>query len=280
MPYSKLYGYHLSMGSLTIFSVATDRYLEHWINLVRSSSGFTENNLSVQWILFTNREGEIPSDIKLNMRDMLLIKPVESLIWPMPTLLRYKLLSNVSDEITGEIILYLDADMLFANSVSLSDLTNSIGNNKISLVKHPGYFRPRSISRIRFYAFNPIFILKDIKLRVMNGSLGTWEKNSKSCAYVPRNQRKEYVCGGAWFGNKDAIIEMCELLSERVEIDLSKGIIAKFHDESHLNWYSVTYNCSISDPSFCFEPTYPQLFSIKPKIIAVNKAIDLRLYRK
>lgn len=266
------------MTSLTIFSVATDHYLGYWVNLVRSSRGLIEDNLSVQWILFTNRAGEIPPDIKLGMRDTLLIKSVESLIWPLPTLLRYKFLSSVSDEISGSIVLYLDADMSFVNSVLSSDLTNSIGNNQISLIKHPGYFRPKGASRIRLYAFHPIFILKDIKLKVTNGSLGTWEKNTKSCAYVPRDKRKNYVCGGSWFGKKTAIIKMCKTLSERVEIDLSKGIIAKFHDESHLNWYAVNYNCSIVDPSFCFESKYPQLFGIEPKIIALDKAIDSRLY--
>jgi hypothetical protein len=88
---------------------------------------------------------------------------------------------------------------------------------------------------------------------------------------VPRRKRKVYVCGGTWFGKKNSIIELCELLSHRTNEDLSNQVMAKFHDEGHLNWYAANHEVSIVNPKFCLEQSYPQLAGLKPIIIAVDK---------
>ena len=118
------------------------------------------------------------------------------------------------------------------------------------------------------------FILKDLRDFLHIGGLGSWERNPDSLAFVPRNARKNYVCGGCWFGSKKEVLEMCKMLCDRVKQDLQKNKIAKFHDESHLNWFATHFPFELESSEFCFDPSYPQLKRIQPLIEAVNKNID------
>ena len=259
------------MAKLTIFSVATDRYLEFWLELLSSAEHFIDKDLNVQWILFTNRENDIPRAVSERLGTNLVTFRFESSPWPMPTLLRYELLASAAEIVEGEIVMHLDADMLFASSLSRADLHQAMGNQKVALVKHPGFFRPKKLARILFYLRNPTYIFRDLKSQILNGGIGSWENNHDSLAFVNRKDRSIYVCGGAWFGKRESIIDLCRLLSERIQKDLSKNIIAKFHDESHLNWFAANHEVSAVSPRFCFELSYPQLIGITPKIIAVDK---------
>ena len=259
------------MKQLTIFSVATDRYLDFWIDLVHSAEEFLAKDLTVQWVIFTNRRSEIPQKLTLRLGKDLLIVDFESVPWPMPTLLRYELLTRVKQNIEGEIVLHLDADMLFKGRVSRNDLIQAMGKKELALVRHPGFYRPRKFARIKFYFMHPFFIFRDVRLFFLHGGIGSWEMNYKSLAYVPRRRRNVYVCGGTWFGKRKSVIELCEILSHRTKMDLSNGVMAKFHDESHINWYAANHEVSIVDSRFCLDPSYVQLAGIKPLIVAVDK---------
>jgi hypothetical protein len=189
----------------------------------------------------------------------------------MPTLLRYELLAKAADKVEGEIVMHLDADMVFADSITKNDLIQAIGIHEIALVSHPGYFRPSKFVKVIFYLENPRYILSDLKSHLLSGGIGSWEKNSDSLAFVSRKDRRIYVCGATWFGKKSSIIDLCTSLSLRIREDLSKNVIAKFHDESHLNWFAANNSFSLLSPKFCYDENYPQLSGIKPTLIAVEK---------
>jgi hypothetical protein len=259
------------MTQLTIFSVATDRYLEFWLDLLGTAEQFIDQDLNVQWILFTNRENDIPRAVSERLGTNLVTVRFESSPWPMPTLLRYELLAKAADKIEGEIVMHLDADMLFAGSLTKRDLIQALGNQEIALVRHPGYFRPSKFAKVIFYLGNPRYILSDVKSWLLKGGIGSWEKNSDSLAFVSRENRKVYVCGATWFGRKNSVIDLCSSLSLRIQEDLSRNVIAKFHDESHLNWFAANNTFSLLSPKFCYDENYPQLSGIKPTLIAVEK---------
>jgi hypothetical protein len=65
---------------------------------------------------------------------------------------------------------------------------------------------------------------------------------------------------------------MAETLMQNIELDLQSDFIANFHDESHLNAFIVDKKIKILTPEFCYEPSYPQLKKISPKIVAVDKS--------
>ena len=55
-------------------------------------------------------------------------------------------------------------------------------------------------------------------------------------------------------------------------LSLKNGIIAKFHDESHLNAFaSQSKSITWLNPEYCFEPSYPNLNSLDPYLHVVDK---------
>ena len=67
------------------------------------------------------------------------------------------------------------------------------------------------------------------------------------------------------------MIELSEQLAERIDEDSSKGIVAIWHDESHLNWWATMHAHDIASPAYCFSPDFPALKQLRPKIQAVDK---------
>jgi len=256
---------------LTIVTIATDRYIHFWVELLESALKFIDLEISVEWILFTNMSEKLTSK-QLESRIKVTIVEQESLVWPYPTLLRYGLISENAENFNGQIVMHLDADMLFVAPLGENDLGFGKTAPFIKLIPHPGYFRPTGAARLNLYLRHPKLVLRDMRTIFRYGSLGTWEVRKTSLAYVPRGKREVYVCGGTWLGTRNEILDMCDNLSKRVDEDLSHEMIAVFHDESHLNWYASNYEVEIGSPSMCFDPSYPQLLELAPIIEAVNKS--------
>jgi hypothetical protein len=103
------------------------------------------------------------------------------------------------------------------------------------------------------------------------GGLGTWENRKKSSAYVPRRSRKVYVCGGFWLGKKSSFEKLVSKLDAETNIDLANGVVAKWHDESHLNKWASENACTVLEPSFCYDASYIWLKNLPEIIQAVRK---------
>jgi hypothetical protein len=69
--------------------------------------------------------------------------------------------------------------------------------------------------------------------------LFTYERNKESLAYIPPRQKGayHYYMGGFNGGRTPEFLKLCRTLAENIRKDHEKGIIARFHDESHLNRY-------------------------------------------
>lgn len=258
------------MTKYSVISIATgDKYLNYWFEMVKS---FKSNLLEINQITFyiltddivkAKKYGEI---LELNL-SVHLIPPYR---WPEATLMRYKEILNIQDFIQSEILIYLDADMLVKKDF-IKLLEPEKWFNDIALVAHPGYWRPKKFELMRIYLKSPKCLIKDLWRHLSVGGLGAWETNKLSKAFVRRIQRKEYVCGGAWFGKRKQLIAMISECSKNVEFDLQVGLIAKWHDESHLNYWSANNQTTILNPSFCFDPTYINLATLPEYIRAVRK---------
>ena len=271
MSYGYIYGVDQQNYDLTVFTVATDRYILFWSEMVTSYLKSCNSKTRTQWIVFTDKEDQISPELIHKLGDSLLIVKITHREWPFPTLLRYEYLLSVSHKVQGRLLMHLDADMLFLDNIDFQVIEKSIGSKGIILVSHPGYYRPHGFRKINFYLRNLKYLIKDVKTIALYGGIGAWECNKSSLAFVPRKLRVNYVCGGVWIGRKNEIINLCTQLSSRIEEDLKFGIIASFHDESHLNWYQSVHSFDLLSPEFCFEPSYPQLRGLNPKILAVNK---------
>ena len=238
-----------------------------------------DSSVKIQWIVFTDKKNEIDPELISKLGNSLLVINTPHQEWPFPTLLRYQYLLKVSEQVHGRIIMHLDADMLFVGDLNLHVIEKSLGSKGVNLIKHPGYYRPRGIEKFQFYATHPKYLARDVKIRVLFGGLGTWERNKLSRAFVHRRSRENYVCGGVWFGKNPEILKLCKELSQRINEDLEGGIVALFHDESHLNWYQATNHLPLLNPELCYDSSYPQLKNLEPKILAVDKNAEVTWVR-
>lgn len=82
---------------------------------------------------------------------------------------------------------------------------------------------------------------------------------------------KNYYCGGFNGGTVREFIDMADAIREGVDVDSRTGIVAKWHDESHLNKYLSIYPPSrILSSDYC----YPENELHKPnraKIVCLEK---------
>lgn len=260
--------------SIGILSIATNSYLGYWQSMVRSLLQEVGNIQSVHLYLFTDsvREAEVFVS-QLNILQVTIIE-IPSYAWPEATLYRYSIYSKYEELFKNDILMHLDADMII-NSDFILRVKDLFANSGMALVSHPGFWRPnRPISILRLYLTQPKKLYSDIKMKVFMGGLGSWEVNILSSAYVPRINRLTYVCGGTWLGTRKEFIDLVKELEDSVKNDELKGIVAIWHDESHLNKWASRNSYIRLTPEFCFDGSYPQLRGMTPLITAVDKTME------
>ena len=247
---------------ITFFCIATNGYIKYARNLLESLDNLS-SPAEVQIILLSDTE--IPSFQTQNI----IVTNIEiaSLSWPWATLMRYHLITNYIDLAMSENICYIDADSIVHEPFWETPIFESARNGLI-FVQHPGYFRgipaKNFFGRIRD-------LIKDFKLFTLEGGLGNWEKRKISSAYVDRRRRNTYVCGGVWMGKLNSIKTMSRKLQENVDLDLADNLIARWHDESHLNRYYVNSNAHLVGPEFCFARNRANLRGRNMIIEAIDK---------
>jgi hypothetical protein len=247
---------------VTFFCIATNGYIEYANSLLTSIDRLSSPG-EVQVILLSDKE--LPS-FQINNIILTNIK-ITSLAWPWATLMRYHLITSHINLSISENICYVDADSIVHEPFWKTDIFDSVPHGLI-FVQHPGYFRGDSKHTYKRLLTN---FIKDLKLSLVEGGLGNWEKNRNSAAYVHRRSRKVYVCGGVWMGKLNCIREMSQQLQTNVDIDLSKNLIARWHDESHLNQYYANNKSRLVGPEFCFAKNRTNLQGVDMIIEAVDK---------
>lgn len=251
------------MISIGIIAIATNQYFDYWLKLHQSIVENPNPNFSYRLHLFTDR---MLSDEAINSLDSVIhtsIYKIPNLQWPDATLLRFHIISLHSRSLTEDILMYVDADSAFVRPLEF-DIDPSRWNLGLALVAHPGYAKIISNA-------GPINLMRRLRLIITNGAVGTWEKNRNSLAYVERKLRRSYVCGGVFIGERDQFLSLSVELANRVEIDLNNGIIALWHDESHLNWFASYSAPTILDSRYCSLADINAPVNERPYIIALDK---------
>lgn len=211
--------------------ICTNKYIRFLTPLIESADKFFLKNQSVTYFIFTDKEVELETN-----RNLVVI-PTEHKEWPWMTLGRYKLFSDNSDKLSEmDYLFYCDVDMLFVDVVG-----NEILGERVGTI-HPGFL----------------------------GGRGTPETNPKSLACVFLYERISYFAGGFNGGSSKEYLLMSKRLSKNIELDYQNGIIAIWHDESHLNRYFINNKPTvILEPSYC----YPESWNLpyQKKLLALDK---------
>lgn len=211
--------------------IATNKYTEFVQPLIKSADKHFLRNQDVTYFVFTNKDLDVQSDREV------VITSVEHKEWPWMTLGRYGI-SHKNKDLFSEMnyLYYCDADMLFAGEVG-----DEILSDRVATI-HPGY----------------------------RGSRGTPETNPQSLACVYPHERMIYFAGGFNGGSKDEYLKMAGVLNSNIIEDHRKGIIAVWHDESHMNRYFIDNPpTKVLDPSYC----YPESLNLPydKKLLALDK---------
>jgi histo-blood group ABO system transferase len=137
--------------------------------------------------------------------------------WPRPTLMRYHTILEQRDELQQyDYIFYMDVDLRVVNRIAPEEILS----HGITAVLHGGF---------------PT----------------TFERRTESTAYVGSNP--PYYQGTIVGGPTASFLRMCKIISWNIDEDDSHGIVAVWHDESHLNRYLLDNPPSkVLSPAYCF----------------------------
>jgi len=222
---------------ICILSIATNKYIQFVERLLDNIEENFLNGHEIECLLFTDHEVKTSDNIKVSQ--------IEHEPWPMPTLKRYNYFVKEREFISQfDYCFYFDVDMGIINKVGDEVLSDLVAT------QHP------------YQTFYP----KEQR---------SYDRNQKSLAYVAQGEEGDnYYAGGFNGGSTERFLEMSEVISKRVDEDLKNGVIALWHDESHMNRYLIDNPPTLSlTPSYCFaeeqlnNPQYPY----EPKIIALKK---------
>lgn len=97
-----------------------------------------------------------------------------------------------------------------------------------------------------------------------------YERNKKSLAYIPPFRGPyAYYMGGINGGTAPKYMEMIRTLARNIRQDYANGIVACFHDESHINRYFWQHKCKVLPFPYCWPEEWESDFA--PKIVFRNK---------
>lgn len=217
--------------NIGLLIIATNKYIGFLQPLIDSADNFFLKNHVVTYFIFTDQ------DIILNSNRNIKIIKIEHKDWPWMTLGRYKIFINHVDILSKEDYLYYcDVDMKFVDEVGDEILGDRVAT------QHPGYY----------------------------GRRGTPETNQISTSFVSPNEEMQYFAGGFNGGRSEEYLKMSKIISTNIDIDYSKGIIAIWHDESHMNRYFIDNPPTvILPPSYCYGESMDIPFN--KRLIALDK---------
>lgn len=167
----------------------------------------------------------------------------EKQVWPLPTLLRYKIFNSQYDTLRSfDFVFFANANLLFVDQVGEEILPV---NHGLCVVLHPGFYAEPDNCNF------------------------TYERNSASTAFIPYGNGEHYFMGGFNGGTGVEFMEMSRSLEKNIDDDTLHGLTAVWHDESHLNRYMLDRAPLILNPSY----GYPEGSSLpfQPRIIIRDK---------
>ena len=223
---------------ICILTIATNQYLQFVEKLYDDIAAKFLPQHEVNCLLFTDHEIEETSD---NVR----VHYIDHEPWPMPTLKRYNYFVKEEDFILDhDYCFYLDADMRIDAPVGEEILDDLVATRH----GYQSFHDPKDQS---------------------------FDRNPESLAYVsPDEKTVTYYAGGFNGGKTENFIEMSRVIADRVNKDLENGVVALWHDESHMNRYLIDNPPTLSlTPDYCYAEEFIGTdYPFKnPKIIALKK---------
>lgn len=229
---------------LAVVFIGTGRYLDFLPKWYESCEKYLVPNIEKEYYVFTDGELSNPPDNMIPYYQ-------EHLSWPYITLLRFGTILRASDFLSkSDWVLFLDADMLPVAEVIEEELFT---DKKYIGVQHPCHY---------------------LKMPPHDKFPGAFETSEKSTAGIKEGDDiSVYFQGCLWGGKVPYVIDMMQELEKRTQDDLSRDVIALWHDESQMNKFFTERreDVHILKPSFAYPEVFSQYCDFEPKIVHLAK---------
>lgn len=227
-----------------ILYICTWKYDVFWKDFYISCEKYFLKNHEKHYFVFTDSEKIFDSENNKNIH----IFEQKNIWWPYNTLMRFHIFLSQKEELKKmDYLFFCNANLEIKKEIWDEILSN---DEWLIMTQHFWYYNK---SNKKF----------------------TYDRNVKSTAYIKKWEWKIYVAG--WFNwwTSKAFLEMCKDLSENIDIDKKNGIIALWHDESHLNKYILTHRYKLLPPAYLYPEWWKIPFDCKILIRDKFKWVDV-----
>ena len=206
-----------------IFYICTGRYSIFWKAFYESCEKFFLPDVEKHYYVFTDSD-DIPSDVP-NITKY--FRSPQG--FPLDSLLRFDMFIDIEDEASScDYLFFFNSNMQFQRVVQPDEILPGQDDNGLVVVLHPGYYDKK----------DSLFL--------------PYEKHRRSSAYIPYSKAEhyEYYMGGVNGGTSSAYYDLIHQCSKNIHTDMDNGVLALYHDESHLNRYVHGKKVRVLTPSF------------------------------
>ena len=231
------------MKKVAVLYIATGKYVRLWPGFLESAEKYLLKSCEVEYFVFTDVDHLAEEEDNPRIHRIF----QEPMPWPYTTLLRFEIFLKAEEKLKAfDYIYFFNANCEFKQPITEEMLLPRPEKHEhMVFVLHPAFY----------WRYNYEF---------------TYDHNPRCKAYIPMGLGRDYVCGGINGGDRDAYLKFCHTLQKRIRQDKDRGIIALWHDESHINWYAFTHpHYRLLDASFCLFPGWdtvkPCYIYIRPK---------------
>lgn len=240
------------MRKVAILYICTGKYNQFFKGFYESAEKFLLADAYKHYFVFSD-------DVNLSAEDNVTVTYRKCQGFPADSLFRFEYFLEVEDQLKAfDFIYFFNSNSLFLQKVSDEILPDESG-----LV---GALWPWIYVSKGFHTHSPAF--------------WPYEHNKKSLAYISPYEKKpyHYFMGGVNGGTSVEYLKMIKTLANNIRTDYGHGIIAKVHDESHINRYFRDHDCKILGKEYCWPEDWEPDF--EPKMIFRNKVKIDESFRK
>ena len=224
---------------IAILYIALGRYGVFWKDFYRSCEKYFLSDCKKTYFLWTdNKKIDFEKNknvVKINQK---------KLGWPYDTMMRFDLFLQKETELKNfDYIFFFNANMIFKKEVGKEILPDD-DNDGLVVGLHP-WFRNSRPDEF------------------------TYDRNPDSTSCIPFGEGKVYVQGCLNGGTAAAYLELCRICKNNIDQDLKNGVIALWHDESHLNKYILNKNPLIMPHTYLYPENWKMSEDVK--IVQLDK---------
>jgi hypothetical protein len=227
---------------VAILYICTGRYERFWDQFFASCERNFLPRHEKHYFVFTDSHRVLRQD---GGRVHALFQEAER--WPLPTLKRFSYFMRQYEALKEfDYIYFFNANSLIVSRIGGRDIfPDRIKDEGLAVALHPGFYN-------------------------RNRNDYPYERDLESLAYIPMGRGEHYYMGAFNGGASREFLDFIRTLRDRIDEDLSRGIVAVWHDESHLNRYMLGRTPRILDPGYLY-PEGTDLPFLK-RIVLIDKA--------